>query len=189
MTHYEVLGVAPSADAAEVRRAYLRLARAHHPDRHAAGGPAARAEAERRMREVNEAWAVLSDPERRRRYDAERRRGRGSGHGSDHGDPGAGRAPNSPNPGWVPPDDGDDWDPADLDDTPLNPTRPRSGLTMLPVAAFAGGFLLLVVGLVTSLAPLLAFGVVGMVLSGVLFLAVPFLTMAESRRRDLESGP
>lgn len=185
MTHYDVLGVAPSADAAQVRRAYLRLAREHHPDRHAAGGPAARDEAERRMREVNEAWAVLSDPERRRRYDAQRRRA----HRPGHADPGAWRAPNSPNPGWVPPDDGDDWDPADLDDTPLNPTRPRSGLTMLPVAAFAGGFLLLVVGLVTSLAPLLAFGVVGVVLSGVLFLAVPFLTMAESRRRDLESGP
>lgn len=60
-THYEVLGVAASASAEEVRRAYVELARALHPDR--AHGDA------RRMQEVNEAWRVLRDPAARRAYD------------------------------------------------------------------------------------------------------------------------
>jgi hypothetical protein len=59
-THYEVLGVAPRADRETIRRAYLDLARRHHPD---AGGDAGL------MRLVNEAWKVLADPRRRRSYD------------------------------------------------------------------------------------------------------------------------
>jgi hypothetical protein len=62
VTHYEVLGVARQADDAEIRRAYLDLARRHHPD--AAGGDA------EEMLRVNEAWAVLGDPASRARYDA-----------------------------------------------------------------------------------------------------------------------
>jgi DnaJ domain len=48
---YEVLGVPPSATAEEIRRAYLALARRHHPD---AGGSA------EAMRRLNEAWSALS---------------------------------------------------------------------------------------------------------------------------------
>jgi len=51
---YAVLGVPEGADPAVVRRAYLQLARAHHPDLHPDGAP--RRAAERRMQEVNEAW-------------------------------------------------------------------------------------------------------------------------------------
>jgi len=51
MSPYEVLGVPPSATPAEIRRAYLALARRHHPD---AGGSADE------MRRLNEAWAALS---------------------------------------------------------------------------------------------------------------------------------
>lgn len=61
-THYEVLGVAPSASAQEVRSAYVARARALHPDR--AHGDS------RRMQELNEAWRVLRDPSARRAYDA-----------------------------------------------------------------------------------------------------------------------
>lgn len=78
MTHYEVLGVAPDAPAGEVRRAYLREARRHHPDRHAGAAPSATAgrdAAERRMRELNEAWSVLRDPDRRAAYDRSLRSG------------------------------------------------------------------------------------------------------------------
>ncbi len=59
-THYDVLGVDPGADAGEVRRAWIALARHHHPDR--GGDPA-------RMREVNEAWSVLGNAPARRNYD------------------------------------------------------------------------------------------------------------------------
>ena len=67
MTHYDVLGVAVGAPRADIHRAYLALARRHHPD---AGGDAAA------MRRVNQAWAVLSDGGRRRRYDLEHDLGR-----------------------------------------------------------------------------------------------------------------
>ena len=63
MTHYERLGVSPSASLEDIRRAYRNLARVHHPD--AAG---ARSGVE--MAAVNEAWRVLSDPARRAVYDA-----------------------------------------------------------------------------------------------------------------------
>lgn len=69
-THYETLGVAPGADAAAVRAAYLAKARAHHPDRHIDAVPAVRAAEAQRMRDVNAAWGVLGDAEARRRYDA-----------------------------------------------------------------------------------------------------------------------
>jgi len=71
MTLYDVLGVTPTADAEELRRAYLSRARESHPDRYVDAPPADRGDAERRMRDVNEAWRVLGNPRRRRRYDLE----------------------------------------------------------------------------------------------------------------------
>ncbi|GAB4038486.1 MAG: DnaJ C-terminal domain-containing protein [Rubrivivax sp.] len=62
--YYDVLGVAPDAGVDEIKKAYRRLARKYHPDVSKEGDAAAR------MSEVNEAWAVLSDPERRAAYDA-----------------------------------------------------------------------------------------------------------------------
>jgi curved DNA-binding protein CbpA len=72
-SHYQTLGVPPSASADEIRTAYRNLARRLHPDRHRLRSPAEAALAERRMRDVNEAWRVLGDPDRRGRYDADRR--------------------------------------------------------------------------------------------------------------------
>ena len=61
--YYEVLGLAPSASQDEIQRAYRSLARRYHPDLNTEPGAAAR------FREVTEAYEVLSDPERRARYD------------------------------------------------------------------------------------------------------------------------
>jgi len=66
---YQVMGLSRGASQTEVRDAYKRLARTLHPDRYATGTPTEQAFAERRMREVNAAWAVLGNPEQRRRYD------------------------------------------------------------------------------------------------------------------------
>jgi hypothetical protein len=71
--HYDTLGVRPDATAAEIREAYRRLARRHHPDRGAADPQA--------MAAINEAYRVLSDPARRAMYDAARR-GSGSAAGT-----------------------------------------------------------------------------------------------------------
>ena len=60
---YSILGVPAAATTEEIRAAYRRLARQYHPDLNT--GP----EAETRMKEINQAYATLSDPERRRHYD------------------------------------------------------------------------------------------------------------------------
>lgn len=62
--YYDALGVAPDASAREIKVAYRRLAFQHHPDRNPS--PVA-ADA---MKRINEAYAVLSNPEKRREYDA-----------------------------------------------------------------------------------------------------------------------
>ena len=62
--YYKVLGVPKTATQAEIKKAYRRLARQLHPDRN----PGDKA-SEERFKEANEAHAVLSDPEKRKRYD------------------------------------------------------------------------------------------------------------------------
>ncbi len=66
-THYDVLGLGPNADVAEIRDAYRRLAREHHPDRALSSN---RAGVDAEMATINEAYRVLSDPARRVVYDA-----------------------------------------------------------------------------------------------------------------------
>ena len=65
--YYEVLGVPRTATAEEIKRAYRQLARKHHPDLKPAAERAAAAE---RFKEINEANEVLSDPDKRVKYDA-----------------------------------------------------------------------------------------------------------------------
>ena len=66
--YYSVLGVAPGASEKELSRAYKKLAKQHHPDANA-GNP----EAEERFKEVNAAYDVLGDAEKRKEYDEVRR--------------------------------------------------------------------------------------------------------------------
>ena len=75
MTHYEVLGVAVHATPDEIRRAYRRCARDHHPD----ANPADAEAAGERFRQVALAYQVLSDPGRRAAYDASLARRAGAG--------------------------------------------------------------------------------------------------------------
>jgi curved DNA-binding protein CbpA len=65
--YYEVLGIGPDASAEEIKKAYHRLAFQCHPDRNRKSE-----EAHKKMEEINEAYAVLSDPIKRREYDLPR---------------------------------------------------------------------------------------------------------------------
>ena len=62
--YYEVLGVSKTADASEIKKAYRALGKKYHPD----ANPGDK-EAEEKFKELSEAYAVLSDPEKRQKYD------------------------------------------------------------------------------------------------------------------------
>ena len=72
--YYEVLGVDRSADGTAIKTAYRRLAHSCHPDKNPGDK-----HAEERFKEASEAYAVLSDPEKRARYDRFGHRGAGTG--------------------------------------------------------------------------------------------------------------
>lgn len=63
LNYYEILGVDRDATAEEIKKSFRKLARKYHPD------VSKEKDAEQRMQEVNEAYAVLSDPEKRAAYD------------------------------------------------------------------------------------------------------------------------
>jgi len=117
--YYAELEIAASASFEEVRAAYRRLARAHHPDVNPSE------EAAQRMRRINEAWEVLRDPARRAEYDRSRPAGAGrafagaragqasAGSGRPRARPGAASRPaQRPRPAEPPPQDRRPGEPA-----------------------------------------------------------------------------
>jgi len=67
--YYEVLGVDKKASAAEIKKAYRKLAIQYHPDRQADKSDAEKKEAEEKFKEAAEAYSVLSDDTKRQQYD------------------------------------------------------------------------------------------------------------------------
>lgn len=172
MTHYEVLGVAVDAPTSAIRDAFVALARRHHPDYFVAASPTARAQAEQRMRAINEAWAVLSDPERRSAYDRDR-----------------GLAPEPATFQPFEPDDDWDVDPRDEPDTPYRVVARREErqtriATIVPIVLFAAAVALFVFGLVLNVAPFLALAVVVFMLSCAGFVLVPLLQLSRATRDE-----
>jgi hypothetical protein len=162
MSLYEVLGVTPSASAAEVRRAYLELARQHHPDLDGGDADA--------MRAVNDAWAILGDPVQRSRYDLEQ------------------REPAPARPTDAPPRMRTDEEEllADLaDDTPLGGRVVLSGwMSLLPVTTFILSVAAMFLGMVFGSTAALAASVALFMVSCAMFLAAPFVAMLSSRRTN-----
>lgn len=96
--YYQVLGIPRSASADDIKKAYRRLARQVHPDLHSG---AKKAEMEKKFKELNEAHEVLSDPDKRKKYDQygaeweqaeafERARQQAGARGYSGGEPGGG---------------------------------------------------------------------------------------------------
>ena len=161
MSHYDTLGVPPDAAAAEVRRAYVALARRHHPD--AGGDPDS-------MRRVNDAWRVLGDPTRRAAYD------RSLVEPST-----TRRAPTDEPPLRSEYDDLA----ADLaNDVPIIPAMavPR-WLAMVPAATFVVALLGFGAAMIIDWRGLFATSFVLLVLAGASFVLMPFFVLIEARRR------
>ncbi|MFM7069180.1 MAG: J domain-containing protein [Actinomycetes bacterium] len=177
MSHYSVLGVADGADPAEVRRAYLALARAHHPDLQPAG--AERDRAERRMQAVNEAWAVLSDPDARRSYDQHL--------GLVDADDSVGHRIQRPSTEFVPyfaedEDDDDSWrfEPDEFDPQ----TAIGRGLAIAPVAAAALGVVATIVAVMVQIRSMWVVAAVCFAASGLLFVFAPVVAMFKSQLHE-----
>lgn len=77
--YYDILGISKGASADEIKKAYRKQALEWHPDKHATDKEAA----EKRFKEINEAYQVLSDPQKRSQYDQ-------FGHAGPTGNPFAG---------------------------------------------------------------------------------------------------
>lgn len=186
MNHYERLGVPSGADPTAIRRAYLALARRHHPDLHAGDDAATQARSRRTMQDLNQAWAVLGDPQRRRVYDDQLRRGTADGAPAAR----AGTGP-PPGPAWRPRADDTGWmddfaawrDEADAlndDDDDSAPRRSRATpnrFAVVPVAAFLVAVAAGCVGLVVQSRQLLAAALVLVAVSATLFVVLPMLAM------------
>jgi hypothetical protein len=163
VTHYQLLGVLPTASTAEIRAAYLQLARRWHPD---AGGSADR------MRALNAAWAVLGDTRRRDEYDAA-----------------LGMPPPSATingPADPPPGAGETLTVEDLDDGPLHLVRPLNGIvTVLPVALFAAAVVSGILGMMLMSGGFLGLAIVLFGASVALMILLPLIQMTRGGRRGL----
>ncbi len=190
MSPYDALGVAPDAAPEDIRRAYLRLAREHHPDLQ--DDPRAQDRAQARMRDINAAWSVLGDPGRRAAYDRDRGRG-----GAAAGSPAAPGGPHlhQPSTDFRPihdadEDDDDRWryEPDEYDpDTAVGRLLGAGPplLLLLGVVVFA-------VSLVVGMRELMAFAIALLLLAGLLFIGAPLVAVFRSQineqRHDSRRG-
>lgn len=188
MNHYETLGVTPGAGAGTIRRAFLAAARQHHPDFHADASQAVRAENARRMQQLNEAWAVLGDPDNRSAYDLDLRASsdpgvaRRAAREPGKAPAGKGWTPRADDTGWM-----DDFGAWAGEDEVMAPDLPRSTgrrlLMLVPVGLFAGSVGSVAMGGILTSRALLALGAILFAMSVAMFVLLPVLEMTRNRHR------
>lgn len=177
-THYQLLGVSPHASHDEIRRAYHRQARRHHPDANVGEvDDEASARARRAMSDVNLAWEVLSDPERRRAYDRAigttprpQFSGAGGAAARRRGDP----------------DDDLDDDLDHLRDEPevYSPPRPADLLMLVPVLLLVTAVATFAFSAMTESEGLRTLALLMAPVTAASFVAAPLLSMLRARSRD-----
>lgn len=131
--YYEILGVPKNSSAEDIKKAYRKLAREHHPDMVKESD---KASAEKRFKEINEAYQVLSDPQKRNMYDQFGSAGSGFGpegfSGANQGQWGPFTYTYSSSGGGNPFDMGSDFNPFDIFEEAFgfrgfSSRRPRKG--------------------------------------------------------------
>lgn len=175
--HYSTLGVAPSATAADLRTAYLKLARANHPDQF---GDTDRSRAEARMQQINEAWNVLGVKHKRREYDANRPTSSTAGPRETTGASKARRGH-----AHFRPFDDDPVQRADIDydTTPIAGSRALpKWAAFVPVLLVASGIVTLGFGTMVAAGGVFALGLILVGLGAVSFLMMPLIVMARADR-------
>ncbi len=162
-TPYEILGCDRQLSTAEIRRAYLRLARIYHPDYYAAATPEKQLAAEFKMQVVNGAWYTLRDPDRRRHYDL---------FGPKH-------------IGSVPPPEAETEAPGS--DAPKSSEisetqRVAPQLVRVPVGLLVAGIVMLGAGFMFEQRPLLMGALVIVFAAGLAFITASMFAMPKARR-------
>lgn len=215
MDHYEVLGVERTASMAEIRRAYLQLARRYHPDLDGTSavstdgvgdGGQRPSNSAVRIREVNAAWEVLGDARRRSRYDSYLSGGSAYGGSATAGSGGYGSSDargfrtgpdgstrasriNRPDDSFTPydtdPDPTEEW--RFRHDTINDATVPPKLLLAAPPLFLITGVALIVLRLVIGGDALMAIGMIFLFMSALLFVGAPLVAMARSQNEELKA--
>lgn len=182
VTLYETIGARSGDDATTLRRAYLAQVRRSHPD---VGPVTERAAREATMRELNAAWAVLSDDDRRADYDDRLSAGTA---GSFSAGPSGAATPRTERPfrPLHPDDDDTGW--REESDVGVPGTAVHPIVQFVPVGLGLAAVFTLLTSFVTHQGRLAGLAVVFGFLSGVAFLLVPLLAMLASARAE-QSGP
>ena len=162
----------------EIRRSYLRMARASHPDFHT-DTDVARVAAEEQMRRINAAWAVLGDVDERSAYDRRRLTEQGqapfaaTGHGKI--------------------DEPDEWEPFDAgpsagfderNDRPITTSALPSWLKTLPALGVLFGLAALMVGSLVNIGAVAQIGLFTLLFSALAFVAAPLVALSLSKGQD-----
>jgi len=174
--HYQTLGVTSSASAADLRAAYLKLARANHPDQFS---ESERKQAEAKMQQINEAWNVLGVKHKRKEYDNSRPkrertettgasqdfRGRKHFRVFDHGD------------------DPIDRSDVDYDETPIAGSKGiPQWAAFVPVISIVLGVPTMAFGTMVGAGWMIVVGLMMLIFGGLSFLMMPLIVMARADR-------